>query len=360
MKKRVLIALVVALALAAIASLVWANMGGLVSYWPFDEEDGTTAQDAVNGNHGTLTNMSPPGCWVSGKFGNALSFDGANDYVNCGAAVDNTIATGATLEAWIKPAVQKHGGIISNDLTYGSKKGYDFFLWDAYDPYGRLYIDFGNGTAYGRTWWAIPGADWYGQWHHVAATWDGSTVKLYVDGSEVGTAASLSGPYSDPAKDTLIGGIYYGALPYCPFEGLIDEVRIWNRALTPAEIAYNYALADVVIDIKPGSDPNSINLGSKGVIPVAILSSDIFDATQVDPDTVSLAGAGVAVRGKSNKSLAHHEFVNGDGLLDLVVQVETENLDPTAFQDGVVILEGRMFDGLPFRGQDEIVIVPPE
>jgi len=233
-KKRILIALVVVLALAATASLVWANADGLVSYWPFDEEVGTTAYDAVNGNDGTLTNMSPPDCWVSGKFGNALSFDGANDYVNCGAAVDDTIATGVTLQAWIEPAGKQRGGIISNDLTYGSMKGYDFFLWD-HDTYGRLYIDFGSG-ALGRAWWTIPGADWYGQWHHVAATWDGSTVKLYVDGSEVATVL-LSGNYSDPGKDTLIGGIYYGALPYCPFNGLIDEVGIWNRALTAEEVA---------------------------------------------------------------------------------------------------------------------------
>ena len=352
MKKRMLIALVVVLALAATASVVWANMGGLVSYWPFDEEVGTTAYDAVNDNDGTLTNMSPPDCWVSGKFGNALSFDGANDYVNCGAAVDDTIATGVTLQAWIEPAGKQRGGIISNDLTYGSMKGYDFFLWD-HDTYGRLYIDFGSG-ALGRAWWTIPGADWYGQWHHVAATWDGSTVKLYVDGSEVATAL-LSGNYSDPGKDTLIGGIYYGALPYCPFEGLIDEVGIWNRALSADEIA---ALASVDIDIKPGSDPNSINLGSKGVIPVAIFSTPGFDATQVDPETVELGGAGVAVRGKGNKSLAHQEYVNGDGLLDLVIQVETENLNPVAFQDGLATLEGRTFDGLPFFGSDQIVIVP--
>lgn len=358
MKKRILIALVVVLALAATVSVVWANGSGLVSYWPFDEEDGTTAHDAVNGNDGTLTNMTPPGCWVSGKFGNALSFDGANDYVNCGAAVDNTIATGATLEAWIKPAVQKHAGIISNDYTLGNKKGYDFFLWNASDPHGRLYIDFGNGAAVGRTWWAIPGADWYGQWHHVAATWDGSTVRLYVDGSEVATAL-LSGNYSDPGKDTLIGGIYYGTLPYCPFDGLIDEVGIWNRALSAEEIAF-LALPDVSIDIKPGSEPNSINLGSNGVIPVAILSSNIFDATQVDPATVTLAGAGVAVKGKANNLLAHQEYVDGDGLLDLVVQVETQNLDVGEFQDGYAILEGRTFDGLPFRGQGEIVIVPAE
>jgi len=116
----------------------------------------------------------------------------------------------------------------------------------------------------------------------------------------------------------------------------------------------------VAIDIKPGSYPNAINLGSYGLIPVAILSSDKFDATTVNPETVGLAGAGVAVRGKSNKYMAHEEDVNGDGLVDLVVQVATENLDPGSLQDGFAVLTGKTFDGVPIEGKDEIIIVPPE
>lgn len=116
----------------------------------------------------------------------------------------------------------------------------------------------------------------------------------------------------------------------------------------------------VDIDIKPGSYPNAINLGSNGVIPVAILSSDAFDATTVDPETVSLAGAGVAVRGKGNKCLASQEDVNGDGLTDLVVKIETENLGPGTFQNGTAILTGETSDGVKFTGSDEITIVPPE
>ena len=107
-------------------------------------------------------------------------------------------------------------------------------------------------------------------------------------------------------------------------------------------------------------EPNAINLVSKGVIPVAILSSAEFDATTVDPDTVALAGAGVALRGKSAKSMAHEADVNGDGLVDLVCQVETENLDPESFQGGYVILTGESFDGEPIEGADEITIVPEE
>ena len=60
----------------------------------------------------------------------------------------------------------------------------------------------------------------------------------------------------------------------------------------------------------------------------------LIQMVAVDPDTVELAGAGVEVRGKSNKYMAHEEDVDGDELVDLVVQVATENLDPGSFQDG--------------------------
>jgi hypothetical protein len=115
----------------------------------------------------------------------------------------------------------------------------------------------------------------------------------------------------------------------------------------------------VNVDIKPGSYPNVINLGSQGLIPVAILSSSVFDATTADPDSVELAGSSVAVRGRSNKFMAHQEDVNGDGLTDLVVQVATENLDPEQIQDGLGVITG-IAGSFFFEGQDEIVIVPPE
>ena len=118
------------------------------------------------------------------------------------------------------------------------------------------------------------------------------------------------------------------------------------------------SVIDVVVDIKPDSADNTINLGSMGVIPVGILSTADFDATQVDPWTVELAGAGVAVRGKGSKLLSSAKDLNGDGLLDLEVKVETENLDPGTFQDGAANLTGQTYDGLEIQGQDSITIVP--
>jgi len=117
---------------------------------------------------------------------------------------------------------------------------------------------------------------------------------------------------------------------------------------------------EVDIDIRPGADPNVVNLGSHGVIPLAILSSAEFDATEVDPATVVLAGSSVAIRGRADRLMAHEEDVNADGLLDLVVQVETENLNPEEFQNGYAELTGETYDGVAIVGRAEITIVPGE
>jgi len=100
------------------------------------------------------------------------------------------------------------------------------------------------------------------------------------------------------------------------------------------------------------------------VIPVAILSSESLDATSLPAENVFLAGAGVAVRGKGSKYLASQEDVNGDDLLDLVVKVETENLEPGTFQDGKAVLRvhetSDQTSAVLYEGSDDITIVPPE
>jgi hypothetical protein len=117
------------------------------------------------------------------------------------------------------------------------------------------------------------------------------------------------------------------------------------------------SVLEVDIDIKPGSDPNSINLGSAGVIPVAILGSDTFDATTVDPATVSLAGASVKLVGKSDKESCKPDDVNLDGALDLVCQVYTAQFMVDEGETKAV-LEAETFDGAKVRGEDFIRIVP--
>jgi len=104
------------------------------------------------------------------------------------------------------------------------------------------------------------------------------------------------------------------------------------------------------IDIKPGSDPNSINLKSKGVVPVAVLTTDLFDAATVDPDTVQLEGVD-AVKWTMDD-------VDGDGDLDLLLHFSTQELAVVldAFSTEAT-LSGETYDGETFSGTDSVRIV---
>ena len=113
---------------------------------------------------------------------------------------------------------------------------------------------------------------------------------------------------------------------------------------------------NVTIDIKPGSFPNSINLGSGGTVPVAIFSTTTFDATNVNPTTVTLASAPAKLTGKG-KPMASVQDVNGDGLPDLLVHVETQALQLSE-TDTVAVLRGKTFDGKTIRGTDSVRVVP--
>jgi len=117
------------------------------------------------------------------------------------------------------------------------------------------------------------------------------------------------------------------------------------------------AVIQVDIDVKPDSDRNCINSDDHGVIPVAILGSTTFDASTVDPFTVSLDGAPVKAKGKSGKA-GSLEDANGDGLQDLVIQIVDNNAYTSA--DTIATLTGFTYDGTPIVGTDSICIVPPQ
>ena len=117
----------------------------------------------------------------------------------------------------------------------------------------------------------------------------------------------------------------------------------------------------VAIDIKPGSDENSINLCSNGAVPVAILGSATFDVNDIDSDSLRLADAAVKVVGKKNKSLCSVEDVNDDYYDDLVCHFNTTELgDMLDGTSTLATVKGETAEGTPIEGSDTITIVKDE
>jgi fibronectin type 3 domain-containing protein len=196
---------------------------GLVAAYGFDEGSGTTVTDlSGNGNNGTVSNAT----WSSsGMYGKALQFNGTNSTVTIPNSSSLQLSSGLTLEAWVNPSTVNNNW---RDVIY---KANDNFYLEATStnssrPDGGL---IGSGTyadAYGST------ALLTNTWSYLAETYDGSAVRLYVNGTLVATTAH-SGAISTSTNPLQIGGdSLYGQY----FAGLIDEVRIYNSALTAAQI----------------------------------------------------------------------------------------------------------------------------
>ena len=122
--------------------------------------------------------------------------------------------------------------------------------------------------------------------------------------------------------------------------------------------AFTMPVLSVAVDIKPGEYPNAINIvESRGTTPVAILSTTAFDASVVDPTTITVAGSPVKLK-QNGRPMSSLKDVNSDGLLDLVVHVWTEALQLTNTATEAMV-EGKTFDReCMIRGSDSIVVVP--
>jgi hypothetical protein len=207
---------------------------GLVGYWKFNETGGTLASDSSGqGNHGTLMNMDNSD-WVAGTQGNALEFDNIDDYVEISGFSGVTGSSPRTCMAWIKTA---GGGDIlgwGNHLDLGTK--WRFRVLSS----GLLAIQVGG---YAQTTSATVHD---GTWHHVAVVLPQKStplindLELYIDGNRITDITTSAGTSSlDTGSDNTvkIGTYVYDGAGLDYFDGMIDDVRIYDRALSQQEIA---------------------------------------------------------------------------------------------------------------------------
>lgn len=211
-----------------------------VGQWDLNEDGGTIA-------HNDASFFSGPGVlsggltWSAGRFRSGLTFDGTNGAVEVQDS-PSLESPRVTVSAWVRSSgspgayryiVAKGGNGCctgSYGLYTGANGGIEFYVASSQTTF-VVSADGGTGV-------------WDGQWHNVVGTFDGTTVRVYVDGRQVGTGSPDSAPipYELPSGNDLVIGNY----PWCGglgFAGDIDEVKVFDRALGSEEIRSGYTLS---------------------------------------------------------------------------------------------------------------------
>ena len=197
---------------------------GLLAAYGFDETSGNTAVDALAHRNGTL--LGGPARVTGGRFGGALSFDGTDDMVSVPHDTALNLNSGMTLEAWVRPSAL---GTIRSVVMKERPGSFDYGLFAdnaSSAPAANVFTTSAMQAS-------GPAALGLGTWTHLAQTWDGTTLRLYVDGAEVANRPA-PGALVTSTGELRIGGSSTGSQF---FSGLIDEVRVFSRARTAAEIA---------------------------------------------------------------------------------------------------------------------------
>jgi PKD repeat protein len=197
---------------------------GLVAAYGFEEGSGNSVTDASgNGNNGAISGAT----WTSaGRYGRALSFSGNNSLVTVSDSASLHLSSALTLEAWVNPT----------NIT-----GWKNLIFKTQGNNGLCYVLQGSsssglvpslGLSISASNLMAPSPLPLNTWSHVAATYDGTTKTLYVNGTQVASAPQTGTIASSTDALTIGGNAFSGE----NWAGMIDEVRIYNRALSPAEV----------------------------------------------------------------------------------------------------------------------------
>lgn len=213
---------------AAVISRPPTNLG-LVGYWPMDEGVGSKAGDmSGGGNTGTINGAT----WTSGKRGGALGFDGNSSVGIQNAPFPMRGTNTMTASAWVKrQAANSTGGI----LNYSTEFAFGIGVTPCSGSTVKL-------TKYGVVDICIGSFPSDTKFHHLTAVWSSGGVSLYIDGVLNGTHSNTAN-FNNGATDNLYIG--YASNDNAYFNGLIDDVRVYNRALTATEVSKMYSSGQV-------------------------------------------------------------------------------------------------------------------
>ena len=246
---------------------------GLVLGYSFDAGSGSSVADVSgNGNTGSVQGAS----WsAQGRYGGAMSFNGSSSLVQVPASASLGLSSAMTLSAWIDPAVSQSGW-----RTIMQRQADAYFL-NASNSSGPL-RPAGGGTFGGSSnYVGGPTASPVGSWTHVALTYDGSLLVLYVNGVQV-----ASKPYRGRFRRRRVrcGSVGISRMGSTS-SGLIDDVRVYNRALTQAEIQTDMAtpLGGASSDTTSPSVPSNVAAS-------AVSSSQVNLSWSASTDNVGVTG----------------------------------------------------------------------
>lgn len=223
---RILSALAVAamgLALTAVNASAQEYPLGMISYWKFNEGSGTIAYDSVGGNHGTLVNGP---VWTIGKIGGALRFGDVDNAVNVPASPDWELGSNWTIEAWLYPTSYSLGWCSTIYSWAEMPKWFQIYM----DNSGQIIITTNTEDIQTWTGQSIP----LNQWSHLSAVSHDGLVTVYIN---LQSAGSKYATYPTGSSSIQFGGL---TGPDREFFGMIDEVAIYNRALSAEEIWQHY------------------------------------------------------------------------------------------------------------------------
>jgi hypothetical protein len=227
------------------AQIAWDyNQGAPVGWWKFDEAssgsaDGDKVNDSSgNGNHGTGNDGANDSglSWTSGKFGNAIDFDGADDYVDLGNQSSLYFPGEFSISAWLKrtASVPTYSAyIISDYISSGDASSFALRIGGSASGNEDRFQFFWENPAATNPMVTSNTVTNQDAWYHVVGTWDGTTTRMiYVNGILENTNNTAQNR-TDNGQNTTIGnaGSYHGNNVHFP--GQIDDVRLYNYALTP-------------------------------------------------------------------------------------------------------------------------------